>query len=453
MLFSSLEFLFLFLPLTVAVYFATPARLRNGVLLLCGLVFYGFGEPKFLPLMAATISVDFCLGLGIEWACGRLKRVLLWLAVAINVGTLAFFKYFDPFEWGLPIGISFYTFQALSYVIDVYRGQVSATRSAVDFGAYVVLFPQLIAGPIVRYSDVAAELRERRHSAQDAASGLRTFACGLAKKVMLANPSGLLWERLATEDTFVGRWLAIFFFAAQIYFDFSGYSDMAVGLGRMLGFRFPQNFNYPYAAFSITDFWRRWHITLSSFFREYVYIPLGGNRRGRGSTVLNLLITWGLTGLWHGAEVNFLLWGLYFAIVLIVEKMLLGRLLQRLPRAVAHIYALVLIALGWVIFVSDGSLQGFSGLQFAAGLFGVGNSAFANVGVSDTLLHSLPFAVILALGAVPLPHRIYVKLRKYAEKRGALSALLDIILPICALLLSVAYIVGSGYNPFLYFRF
>lgn len=450
MLFSSLEFIFLFLPITLAVYFLVPRRLKNAVLLLSGLCFYAFGEPKFLPIMALTITADFLFGLWISRLGEKRKAAacVLWLAVVYNIGQLAFFKYFDFFRLGLPIGISFYTFQALSYVIDVYRRQVEANRSIVDFGAYVSLFPQLIAGPIVRYSDIERELKSRKHTLARAADGFRTFCAGLAKKVMLANSAGAMWELLRSDTSLVGSYLGIFFFAAQIYFDFSGYSDMALGLGRVLGFDFPENFNYPYVSRSITEFWRRWHITLSTWFREYVYIPLGGNRRGRARTYLNLVITWALTGLWHGATVNFLLWGLYFALVLIIEKAFLHRLLARLPSAIAHIYSLILIAFGWVIFVSDsGAGVGFA---YAGRLLGVGCTSLCGEMTAYELVRNLPFAVILSVGFTPLPKRIYLKLKERSRIAGMLF---DVLAPLSVLLVSVAYIVSSGYNPFLYFRF
>ncbi len=453
MLFSSLEFLFLFLPLTLAVYFAVPRRARNLVLLLSGLAFYGFGEPKFLPLMAWTILRNYLLAQLIARRHRKSKKAKLWLVIAVilNIGQLAFFKYFDFFGIGLPIGISFYTFQALSYVIDVYWQKASATRSLVDFGAYVSLFPQLIAGPIVKYTDVDAELKCRRHDLGDIASGLRTFCAGLAKKVLLANPAGELWERLAADTSFVGSLLAVLFFALQIYFDFSGYSDMAVGLGRIFGFRFPQNFNYPYISKSITEFWRRWHITLSSWFREYVYIPLGGNRRGRARTIFNLITTWALTGIWHGATLNFLLWGLYFALLLILEKFVFARLLSRLPSALSHIYALIFIALGWVIFASDGSIEGLDGLSLALRLFGIGCDSIASERALYELWRNLPFLAIAVLGATPLPRKIYLKTQTKA--RTVSLAFVDTLMPLGALILCVAYIIGSGYNPFLYFRF
>ncbi len=447
MLFSSLEFIFLFLPLAVGIYFVLPQRWRNFWLLLSGLCFYAFGEPRFLPLMMLTILADYAFGRWIEHlffkgnkrGAGR----VLTFAVAVNIGQLVFFKYFDFFGLGLPIGISFYTFQALSYVIDIYWRRVRATKSLVSFGAYVSLFPQLIAGPIVKYTHLERELFSRLHSIGEISAGMRTFCAGLAKKVLIANPAGQMWELLAKDESLVGAHLAVLFFALQIYFDFSGYSDMAVGLGRVFGFKFPQNFDYPYISKSITEFWRRWHITLSAWFREYVYIPLGGNRGGRLKTYRNLLITWMLTGIWHGAGVNFLLWGLYFAAVLIIEKALLKRVLARTPAVIAHIYSLILIGLGWVIFASDG---GVDGLSLAGRLVGIGCVAFCSGEARYQLIRNLVFIVIAAVGCTPLPKRLYIKIKERI-------APVDIILPLGAFLLSLAYIVSSGYDPFLYFRF
>jgi len=360
MLFSSLEFLYLFLPLSLAVYFLCPQRWRDAVLLLVSLIFYGLGEPMYLPLMLLTVAADYGFGLLLSRRMrkNRSHRWVLILAVVFNLSLLAFFKYYDLIaplvflpELGLslPIGISFYTFQALSYVIDVYRRETEAQRSFVDFGTYVSLFPQLIAGPIVRYTEIDEQLKERTHTLSRISSGVTVFLAGLCKKVLLANPAGALGESLlagAGIETVAGVWLWLISYAFQIYFDFSGYSDMAIGLGRILGFEFPQNFRYPYVSRSITEFWRRWHITLSSWFRSYVYIPLGGNRRGRWRTYRNLLITWALTGLWHGAAWNFLLWGLYFFLLLALEKAFLLRAAERLPSVLRWGGTLFLILAG-----------------------------------------------------------------------------------------------------------
>lgn len=443
MLFSALEFIFLFLPISVGVYFLLPRRCKNAWLLLSGLLFYGIGEPRYLPLMVFTILADYLFGRWLEKNTrGRTAaRGILVFAVVFNIGQLALFKYFDPLGWGLPIGISFYTFQALSYVIDVYRRKVSATGSIVDFGAYVSLFPQLIAGPIVKYSDLERELKERKHSTEHIASGVRTFCAGLAKKVILANPSGEMWELLSSGESAAELWLGVIFFSFQIYFDFSGYSDMAVGLGRVFGFDFPQNFNYPYVSQSITEFWRRWHMTLSGWFREYVYIPLGGNRGGRLKTYRNLLLTWILTGIWHGAGINFLLWGLYFALILIMEKAFLGRWLEKAWLSVRHVYSLLLIGVGWIIFALDGSI-----VVSLKTLMSLGEAPFWRGAATYQLVRNIPFIMIMAVGCTPLPKKLYLKIRERI-------ALVDIVLPVLSFGFSLAYIVSSGYDPFLYFRF
>ncbi len=474
MLFSSFLFLFWYLPAVLLLYFLVPpaARLlsrdrmreshvlalRNAVLLAVSLLFYGWGEPIYVLLMVGTVVADFLFGLWI--AASRHPRSVLWLAILSNLALLFYFKY-ATFFLGLfgisvtvprmPIGISFYTFQALSYVADVYFGQVRAEKSPVAFGAYVSLFPQLIAGPIVRYSDVASELKERTHSVSDAAAGARRFVAGLAKKVLLANPAGALFHTLAAypadELSFSGAWLALLAFAFQIYFDFSGYSDMAVGLGRVFGFRFPENFNYPYTSISFTDFWRRWHITLSTFFKEYVYIPLGGNRKGIFRTVLNLFAVWLLTGLWHGAAWNFILWGLYYFLFLVLEKFLLSRILAHVPRFWRHALTLLGILFGWLLFAFDGSeiYLTFSALgNFLTALMGK-NGIFLGNDLYDLVRH-IPFLLIAALGATPLPRRIYLRI---AEKRSTFA----VLLPLLGLLLSISYLADAAFNPFLYFRF
>lgn len=471
MLFSSLEFLFLFLPLTLLCYFFVPLKARNVVLLLFSLIFYGWGERIYIWLMVFTILIDYLAGILVEHAKRkerpRAARGWLIAAVVINLTLLGFFKYADFFldnlrlipglsslpslGLSLPIGISFYTFQALSYVIDVYRGEVAAQKNAVSFGTYVTLFPQLIAGPIVRYRDVAAELAHRNHSMTAAASGARTFLCGLAKKVLLANTAGAMWESFRAipdaERTVLGAWLGIIFFTLQIYFDFSGYSDMAIGLGRILGFRFAENFHYPYVSRSITDFWRRWHISLSTWFREYVYIPLGGNRCSKGRMLLNLLITWMLTGFWHGASWNYLLWGLYFFLLLTVEKLFLGRWLEKLPRVLQHAYALFFIVIGWLIFVFEDSAAGLTYLTSMLGLGGVG---FANGTDLYELLRNGVFLVICIIACLPAPKRFfYRRLAARPRLTGALANTLSFGM----LLLCVAYLINSSYNPFLYFRF
>lgn len=467
MLFSSLEFLFLYLPIVLAVYFCTPLRWRNAVLLAVSLVFYGWGEPVYVFLMVFTVAVDYVFGLLVEkWRGERRGRIALAAAVAINLGILAFFKYADfvivnlsalPFlSWlepigvEMPIGISFYTFQSLSYVIDVYRGDTEAQRSPISFGAYVTLFPQLIAGPIVRYRDVDDQLKVRSHSLALAASGVRTFICGLCKKVLIANTAGALWAAAAAvpdaERTVLGAWMGIFWYAIQIYFDFSGYSDMAIGLGKIFGFRFLENFDYPYISRSVTEFWRRWHISLSSWFREYVYIPLGGNRRGRGRMYLNLLVVWFLTGFWHGSDWNFILWGLYYFVILSLEKAFFGKLLDRLPRFLGRIYTLLLVLMGWLLFVSEGDV---AGLPYLSTMLG-GGGGLASGGDLYELVRNAVFAAIAIVGATPLPKRIYMKAY---EKRTALTSYITVAGCACLLILCVAFLAGSSYNPFLYWNF
>ena len=470
MLFSSLEFLFLFLPVTLLCYFLVPLRARNAVLLLFSLIFYGWGERVYIWLMVFTILADYLAGILVARAKRkeRPRAAKGWLiaAIAVNLALLGFFKYADflldnlrlipalsdlpRLGLALPIGISFYTFQALSYVIDVYRGEVEAQRSAVRFGTYVTLFPQLIAGPIVRYRDVAAELEHRTHSLTSAASGARTFLCGLAKKVLLANTAGALWETFRAipdaERTVLGAWLGIVFFTLQIYFDFSGYSYMAIGLGRIFGFRFAENFYYPYTARSITDFWHRWHISLSTWFREYVYIPLGGNRCSKGRMVFNLLLTWMLTGFWHGASWNYLLWGLYFFLLLTAEKLFLARLLSRLPRVLQHTYALTFILIGWLIFVFEDSA---AGLSYLATMLGAGGGLAVGTDVYE-LLRNAAFLVICVIACLPAPKRLFYRL---LERRPRTTAAVSAAASLATLALCVAYLVNSSYNPFLYFRF
>ena len=462
MVFSSLLFLFLYLPVTLGVYFLVPSRWRNLWLFAVNLVFYGWGEPVYILLMIFSITLNYVCGLVLERRRDKGKTVLA-VCIVLNLGLLFFFKYYDflaanlgrlsLFSWmkplgvSLPIGISFYTFQTMSYPIDVYRGQAQVQRSYIRFGTFVALFPQLIAGPIVRYRDIADQLAERRIGLDSFASGVRRFVIGLGKKVLLANSVGALWDVYKAMDpaalSAADAWLGAVAFTLQIYFDFSGYSDMAIGLGRMLGFEFPENFRYPYLARSITDFWRRWHITLSSWFRDYVYIPLGGNRRGLARQLLNLLIVWCLTGIWHGASWNYLLWGLYYALLLILEKSLLLKRLEKAPAWIGHVYALVLVVLGWVLFSLEdlGQCAAYLGSMFGGGT-GL---------VSSVFLYYLrsygPTLVLLVLAATPLPARLYARLPEALRGAAAPALILG------CMVLVTAYLVDSSYNPFLYFRF
>ena len=467
MLFSSFSFLFWFLPTTLLLYFLPTALLpagrmrlafQNGVLLTSSLIFYAWGEPIYVLLMVGVILADTLLGLLL--ARTHHPRAVLTLAIILHVGLLFYYKYAAFFAEALglylsaprlPLGISFYTFQALSYLIDVYRKEVPAEKNPAVLGVYVALFPQLIAGPIVRYGDVAAALRKRTHSVTGMADGIRRFSAGLAKKLLLANPMGELFALLMARPLLsaTGAWTALLAFAFQIYFDFSGYSDMAIGLGRIFGFRFPENFHYPYIAHSITDFWRRWHITLSAFFKAYVYIPLGGNRRGVFRTVVNLFAVWVLTGLWHGAAWCFLAWGVYYFLLLVAEKYLLKAVLHRLPSAVTRTGTLIAVLLGWMIFAFDGSTPqlSFSALPpFLSALVGT-NGLLLRAEWYDLVRH-LPLLVLCALGSTPLPKSIYRQ--TVYEKR---QFWLRTALPVIALLLAVTDLSDVGFNPFLYFRF
>ncbi len=448
MLFSSLEFLGLFLPVFLAVYLLCPPRARNLALFLFSLLFYAWGEPIYVFLMLFTIAADFFLGFLVA---GRRKKTGLVIAVVLNLALLGFFKYYDLFARTvglptlgipLPVGISFYTFQALSYVADVYRG-ARAQKNFVSFGAYITMFPQLIAGPIVRYGDIEDALLARNISYERAARGIFRFVCGLSKKVLLANPAGQLWEyfRDTPSRGMLGAWLGLLFFAFQIYFDFSGYSDMAVGLGDILGFRFPENFRYPYCAVSVRDFWHRWHISLSDWFREYLYIPLGGNRRGNARTLLNMLAVWSLTGLWHGASPNFLLWGLYYFLLLAAERFFLGKFLERLPRALGRIYTLLAILGGWLLF----AFEDMSALAAYARTL-VSSIPAAPIDIYE-LVRNLPLLVIMAVGSTPFPARLLRRARALPARILALCG------AVMAFVLSVAHLAASSYNPFLYFRF
>lgn len=471
MLFSSFSFLFWFLPAVLTAYFLPPWLFRvlskkrcqtgqllwqNGVLLLFSLLFYAWGEPLYLFLMLTTITVNFLLGLWLSRA--RKKRAVLWLAVFFNIGLLFYFKYASFFlsligvylaPPHLPLGISFYTFQVLSYVADVYFGTTRAEKSPLRFATYVTLFPQLVAGPIVRYDKVASELKSRTVPLPFVAAGARRFIAGLAKKVLVANVAGELFHTLLRggAPAALGAWVALVAFSLQIYFDFSGYSDMAIGLGAIFGFRFPENFNYPYTATSIRDFWRRWHITLSSFFKTYVYIPLGGSRNGVFRTVMALFVVWSLTGLWHGATFNFLLWGIYYFVLLVIERFLLREKREKLPLPARHALTLLGILFGWLIFAFDGTapyLTLGSLPRFLFSLFGA-SGAIAGNELYECLRH-LPFLLIAALGATPLPRLAF-------EKLSARFPLLSLLLPPAALLLSLAALSGASFQPFLYFRF
>ena len=461
MVFSSIPFLYYFLPAVLILYFLAPWKLKNAVLLLSSLFFYGWGEPKLLGLMVFTIALFYGCGLAIGRAGEqKVKKLWLSLSVVISIGLLAVFKYADFFigsfnavtglslpllKLALPVGISFYTFQCLSYTIDVYRGNVPAQRSIISFGAYVALFPQLIAGPIVRYADIARELEQRSHSWEDAALGIRRFLVGLGKKIILADNFALLIRlfRESGEKSVLFYWMYAIAFALNIYFDFSGYSDMAIGLGRILGFHFIENFNYPYLSKSVTEFWRRWHMSLGSWFRDYVYIPMGGNRVSKTRWLLNILTVWMLTGLWHGAAWNFVLWGLVFAALLLLEKWIPA--LQKLPAALRHGYTLLAVMLSFVLFNGENMAQ--IGADFA-GLFGLAGIP----AVTRATLYYLRSSAVLftagILGATPMVKNAAAKLETTKVGR-----ILEPVILIALLLISTAYLVDGSFSPFLYFRF
>ena len=462
MVFSSILFLFYFLPIVLALYFIAPKKHRNLILFISSLFFYAWGEPVYILLMLFSVTINYFLGLKIDKTDGEEKKKLLWIDVAINLGLLGFFKYTNflidsiniILPWDipllsltLPIGISFYTFQTMSYVIDVYRGKVKAQKNFISFGTYVALFPQLIAGPIVRYSTIDEQLTNRRESIEGFSAGIMRFTIGLSKKVLLADNIGALWETIHatpfSDLTCLSAWLGIVAFAFQIYFDFSGYSDMAIGLGKMFGFTFEENFHYPYISKSITEFWRRWHISLGTWFKEYVYIPLGGNRVSQKRMRLNLLIVWGLTGLWHGASFNFIAWGLYYGVLLMIEKEFLLKGLNKLPAFIQTAYAFIFVLIGWVLFSANNLWEA---VRYIGAMFGIGGGGFVNTNFVYDFMANL---VLLAAGVIallPYPARLG---RKYLAKSPSYATI-----PVAvALFLCVAYMVGSSYSPFLYFRF
>ena len=467
MLFSSIPFLFYFLPCVLALYFIVPARWRNAVLLLASLFFYAWGEPRFIVFMLVSIVQGYVFGRLVEkYQSDRSRaRLCLTLSVVLSLGLLGYCKYADFFLSGfnaltglslpllhvaLPIGISFYTFQILSYVVDVYRGEVKAQRNFIDLAAYIAMFPQLIAGPIVRYADIAAQLEHRTHTLADAAAGARRFVLGLGKKVLLANVFFELITLFKASDdrSVLFYWLYAAACVLNIYFDFSGYSDMAIGLGRIFGFRYLENFDYPYISASITEFWRRWHMSLGSWFRDYVYIPLGGNRVSRAKWLRNILVVWLLTGLWHGAAWNFVLWGLFFAVFLTAEKLWYGKALAK-TRVLKHIYVLLLVIVSFVLF-DAGSVR--EAVSTIGALLGAADVSAVN---TISLYYLRSFAVVFLVGivgATPLPKRAVERLA--ATRTGA--AVIDVLEPLvlaAVLAVSTGYLVDGSFNPFLYFRF
>lgn len=466
MVFSSTIFLCVYLPLVLLGYYICPKKGRNLFLLIVSLVFYAWGEPKYVFLMIFSILVNYIFGRLMDKHRENKKRLklLLVLSVVIDLGLLSVFKYtdfvitninaifganFDLLNIALPIGISFYTFQAMSYTIDVYRDDVRVQKNLIDFGMYITMFPQLIAGPIVRYADVQDQLADRSVTTVDFSEGVMRFVVGLGKKVLLANQMGAVWSdiyALGGDVSTLMAWTGAIAYTFQIYFDFSGYSDMAIGLGRMFGFKFPENFRYPYQSVSITDFWRRWHITLSTWFKEYLYIPLGGNRRGLARQALNLLIVWSLTGFWHGAGWNFVMWGLYYFVILFIEKLFLLKALDKLPKFFRHVYALLLIIIGWVIFASDdvSVLLPYLGSMFGA------NGAIGGMDVY-TLLTKAVLLIICCVASTELPKKLFLSAAGAMNEKAAFT--LKSVLMIALLALSMILLIGDSYNPFLYFRF
>ena len=458
MVFSSILFIFRFLPIAMGIYFLTPKKLKNLSLLILSLIFYSWGEPRYFLLMIASIFVDYFISINIEKnnKNKKIKILLLDISIIFNVGILFFFKYINFFieninsifnmslnnvKITLPLGISFYTFQTMSYTIDVFLGKVKAEKNIINFGAFVCLFPQLIAGPIVKYIDISKELKNRDINLDEIQEGIRLFILGLGSKVLIANNIGSLWNEVETMGfnniSTILAWMGIIAFSLQIYFDFNGYSLMAIGLGKILGFNFPNNFNYPYESRSITEFWRRWHITLGQWFKQYVYIPLGGNRLGRARTYFNLFIVWFLTGLWHGASYNFILWGLYFFILICIEKNGLLNLLNK-HKLISHIYTIFFILVGWVLFavIDLNKIINFLKKMF---IFNAGN---------EWIYYLRNYIIIYTIAIIfstSFLKKIYNKFVK--------SNIVDTIILITIFLLSIAYLVDSSYNPFLYFRF
>lgn len=458
MVFSSILFIFRFLPIAMILYFLTPNKYKNLTLLLISLMFYSWGEPKYFLIMVASIFVDYFVSRGIEKSRNNKKVsiALLSISIVFNLGMLFFFKYFNFFlenvnnilelslkyvKITLPLGISFYTFQTMSYTIDVFLGKVKAEKNIINFGAFVCLFPQLIAGPIVKYTDINVELKHRKIDMKQIQDGIELFILGLGSKVLIANNIGAFWSEIEGKG-FAGvgtviAWISVLAFAFQIYFDFSGYSLMAIGLGKILGFNFPRNFNYPYISKSITEFWRRWHITLGSWFKEYVYIPLGGNRVGRLRLYINLFIVWFLTGFWHGASYNFILWGLYFFILISIEKAVLLKFLEK-HKIISHIYSIFFILLGWAIFavVDLGQLKILLKEMFSISKNNQWMYYVRNYGITF---------IIATVLSTPIVKNIYNKVIK--------SDILNTFILMIIFLLCIAYLVDATYNPFLYFRF
>lgn len=468
MVFSSLIFLFMFLPLTLIIYYVSPKVLRNLILCIVSLIFYAWGEPVYIVIIIFSTIFDYVNGVLIDKYRDRkgITKAIFINSIIINLGILGFFKYYgfvvdnintifnlniEVDTLPLPVGISFYTFQTMSYVIDVYLGKVQAQKNIISFGTYVTMFPQLVAGPIVKYSDIDMQLQERKVTFDRFGEGMELFIKGLALKVLLANNIGLLWTSVKTtsisELTILTAWMGIIAFAFQIYFDFRGYSAMAQGLGKMFGFDFPENFNYPYISKSVTEFWRRWHISLGSWFREYVYIPLGGNRTGLIKQLRNLLIVWFLTGLWHGANWNFIVWGLYFGLFVTLEKLFLLKWLKNRMSFIGHVYTLIIVLIGWVFFEFENLAVA---IDFIGTMFGFNQSVFLDNKTLYYLTTNCMLFIVLAICSTPFPKRAFVYIREKSKLPGAIGIP---VFYLVLVVLSTAYLVNATYNPFLYFRF
>lgn len=464
MVFSDSVFLFMFLPLTLAVYYAVPFAFKNTVLFLTGLLFYAWGEPVYVLIMLLSTAIDYCAGRLMDRfdSNKKIRKATLLVSVVMNLSLLGIFKYGSFFIGSvngifgsaipdpglpLPIGISFFTFQSMSYTIDLYRRNIKVQKNFIDFAAFVTMFPQIVAGPIVRYEDVSAQLACRRIDLRSMSDGITRFVCGMCKKVLIANSIGALWTDVKAQDyasmPAATAWLGIAAFTLQIYFDFSGYSDMAIGLGKMLGFDFPENFRYPYNSKSVAEFWRRWHITLGDWFKSYVYFPLGGSRGSTAATIRNTLIVWLLTGLWHGASWNFILWGLYYGVLIILEKFVFRPLLERTPSALRHILTMLAVVFGWVIFEITSPA---SELEFVKAMLGFGGS-FAN----SFTLNALHNYAVTFIAAIAISTGIPLKIcKKLPEKR---ADTLSLVGEAAGMTACIACLVDSGYNPFLYFNF
>lgn len=465
MLFNSISFLYYFLPALIIIYFMTPKKYKNIILLIASLLFYLYGEPKYVFLMIAEIIIAYIGAILIDKYKNQSKNILI-TTLFIHVFLLIIFKYTDfiiqsindisnanikLLNIALPIGISFYTFQIISYLIDVYNGKVKVQKNIMNLATYVSLFPQLVAGPIVRYQTVEKELYDRVHSFNNFAYGIRRFSIGLAKKVLIANALGELCTKAfaPNETTVIFYWIFGISYMLQLYFDFSAYSDMAIGLGRIFGFHFPENFNYPYISKSITEFWRRWHISLSTWFKDYVYIPLGGNRDGKYKQIRNILIVWLLTGIWHGANWTFLIWGLLFGIILIIEKIFLNKFMEKLPSFIRRIYVLFIVMILFIIFNSDNMSEALTNIK---GLFGMNGEVFINDYTLHYLKSYLPILIISLFGATPFIKTLIYKLRKNKYLNNIIN-ILEPILIVIILVVVTSYLIDNSYNPFLYFRF